>query len=51
MPGHPTHGPMYLAKGVINVLNKFPWTSVEVKTDLYITLIAVIATFAQVGSL
>jgi hypothetical protein len=24
---------------------------VEVKTDLYITLIAVIATFAQVGSL
>ena len=25
MPGHPEHGPFYLARGVLNAVQKFPW--------------------------
>ena len=49
MPGHPTNGPFYLVKGILNAASKFPWAPASPhKLDVYIGLIPVLTAYAQV---
>jgi len=48
-PGHPQHGPFYLALGVLNAIMKYePWTGINsYKQQAYLGFIRLFATYAQ----
>lgn len=50
MPGHPDHGPFYLARGLLNAIQKFPWSkgsaSVQ-RSKAVLLLLPVLHAYAQ----
>jgi hypothetical protein len=48
VPGHPTSGPFYLVKGLLNAANRFPWQPASAhKLTVYIRLIPLLSAFGQ----
>lgn len=48
VPGHPTSGPFYLVKGLLNAATRFPWQPASPhKLTVYIRLIPLLAAFGQ----
>ena len=46
-PGHPSHGPFYLANGLLNVVAKAPWKLPDSLPTLYLRLLALFCAYAQ----
>ena len=50
MPGHPTSGPFYLVKGLLNATGRYSWSPASPhKLAVYVALIPLLAGYAQVG--
>ena len=47
VPGHPDHGPFYLATGLLNVIQSAPWRSPASQPTLYVRVLSLFATYAQ----
>jgi hypothetical protein len=48
VPGHPEHGPFYIAQGLLNALPRFPWQQQSgLVTKLYTEMLGLLCSFAQ----
>jgi hypothetical protein len=49
MPGHPEHGPFYLARGLLNAIQKFPWTKGAASVPRCRATVALLPTLVDFG--
>lgn len=48
VPGHPDHGPFYLAQGLMKAMARYPWSETSgARTRVYICMLPLFAAFGQ----